>query len=208
MAHQVIDMKCPGCGAPTSTGETTCKYCHRPVIISTFNSVYSMPLPEVNKYAGAYRKALSENPDSTELNNSVAMCYLKLKLYDKAAEAFERAMEDNFDNSETFFYAAICRLKGKKAFLASRADIDKIEEYIQAALMIEPKGIYYYFWAYIKQDYFARKANKTISYISGSISYSSTSRAVQLRHRAIVCHLGCTTSRLYLIVVWPMHTYY
>lgn len=32
MAHQVIDMKCPGCGAPTSTGETTCKYCHRPVI--------------------------------------------------------------------------------------------------------------------------------------------------------------------------------
>lgn len=55
MAHQVIDMKCPGCGAPTSTGETTCKYCHRPVIISTFNSVYSMPLPEVNKYAGAWR---------------------------------------------------------------------------------------------------------------------------------------------------------
>ena len=48
MAHQVIDMKCPGCGAPTSTGETTCKYCHRPVIISTFNSVYSMPLPEVH----------------------------------------------------------------------------------------------------------------------------------------------------------------
>lgn len=80
MAHQVIDMKCPGCGAPTSTGETTCKYCHRPVIISTFNSVYSMPLPEVNKYAGAYRKALSENPDSTELNNSVAMCYLMNRL--------------------------------------------------------------------------------------------------------------------------------
>ena len=157
MAHQVIDMKCPGCGAPTSTGETTCKYCHRPVIISTFNSVYSMPLPEVNKYAGAYRKALSENPDSMELNNSVAMCYLKLKLYDKATEAFERAMEDNFDNSETFFYAAICRLRGKKAFLAQRADIDKIEEYINAALMIEPKGIYYYFLAYIIYDFFERK---------------------------------------------------
>lgn len=111
----------------------------------------------MNKYAGAYRKALSENPDSMELNNSVAMCYLKLKLYDKATEAFERAMEDNFDNSETFFYAAICRLRGKKAFLAQRADIDKIEEYINAALMIEPKGIYYYFLAYIKYDFFERK---------------------------------------------------
>ena len=27
--------------------------------------------------------------------------------------------------------------------------------------MIEPKGIYYYLWAYIKQDYFARKSYKT-----------------------------------------------
>lgn len=119
MAHQVIDMKCPGCGAPTSTGETTCKYCHRPVIISTFNSVYSMPLPEVNKYAGAYRKALSENPDSMELNNSVAMCYLKLKLYDKATEAFERAMEDNFDNSETFSMQQFADLGARKRFWRS-----------------------------------------------------------------------------------------
>jgi hypothetical protein len=70
-------------------------------------------------------------------------------------------MEDNFDNSETFFYAAICLLKGQKAFLAQRAAIDKIEEYINAALMIEPKGVYYYFWAYIKYDYFNRKSYKT-----------------------------------------------
>lgn len=161
MSHQVIDMKCPGCGAPTSTGETTCKFCHRPVVISTFNSVYSMPMPEVNKYAGAYRNALAQNPDNTELNTSIAMCYLKLKLFDKAQAAFEKAIEDNFDNSETYFYAAICLLKGKKAFLAKRSDIDKIEEYIQAALMIEPKGIYYYFWAYIKYDHFFRKSYRT-----------------------------------------------
>ena len=71
--------------------------------------------------------------------------------------AFEKAMEDNFDNSETFFYAAVCLLKGKKAFLAQRTDIDKAVEYINAALMIEPRGIYYYFLAYIKYDYFERK---------------------------------------------------
>lgn len=161
MAHQSIDMRCPGCGAPVSTGETTCNYCYRPVIISTFNSVYSMPLPEVNKYAGAYRSALSQYPNNTELNNSIAMCYLKLKLYDKAQVAFAKAIEDNFDNSETYFYAAISLLNGKKAFLAKRPDIDKIEEYLQAALMIEPKGIYYYLWAYIKYDHFYRKSYRT-----------------------------------------------
>lgn len=161
MSHQVIEINCPGCGARVSTGQKECEWCHKPIIISTFNSVYSMPMPEVNKFAGAYRQALAENPDNQELNNSVAMCYLKLKLYDKALPAFEKAMEDNFDNSETFFYAAICLLQGKKAFLHQRPTIDKILEYINAALMIEPRGIYYYFLAYIKYDYFARKFFKT-----------------------------------------------
>lgn len=157
MSQQVVEINCPGCGARVTTGQSECEWCHQPIVISTFNSVYSMPMPQVNKYAGAYRKALAENPDNTELNNSIAMCYLKLKLYDKALPAFELAMEDNFDNSETFFYAAVCLLKGKKAFLAQRADIDKAIEYINAALMIEPRGIYYYFLSYIKYDYFERK---------------------------------------------------
>lgn len=116
-----------------------------------------MPMPVVNKYASAYRQALVAAPDDQELNNSIAMCYLKLKIYDKALSAFEKAMEDNFDNSETFFYAAICLLKGQKAFLAQRSTIDKIEEYINAATMIEPKGIYFYLLAYVKFDYFHRK---------------------------------------------------
>ncbi len=156
MAHQIIDLECPGCGRPVTTNQKNCS-CGRPISISTFNSVYSMPLPEVNKYANTYRKALVENPDNPELNSSIAMCYLKLRLYDKALPAFEKAIEDNFDNSETYFYAAVCLLQGKKAFLALRPTIDKIEEYINAALMIEPKGIYYYFWAYIKHDYYHRK---------------------------------------------------
>lgn len=63
--------------------------------------------------------------------------------------------------SETFFYAAICLLKGRKAFLLNRTEIDKAEEYINAAIMIEPRGIYYYFLAYIKYDYFSRKYFKT-----------------------------------------------
>ena len=86
------------------------------------------------------------------------MCYLKLGMYDKAAEAFDKALESNFDNSEAFFYAAICQLGGKKAnVIKDRSVINKIEEYIKAALMIEELGIYYYFWAYIKYDYYKRK---------------------------------------------------
>ena len=157
MVVQVHDNKCRNCNASADIGATKCKYCKEPVIISTFNSVYSMPMPMVNQYAANYREALQNEPDAKDLNNSLAMCYLKLKLYDRALVAFEKAMEDNFDNPETFFYAAICVLGGKKAFLVQRPEIDKIEEYINAALSIEPRGIFYYFMAYIKYDYFERK---------------------------------------------------
>ena len=157
MAAQVIDIKCPNCGGAVDTGQKTCKYCKQPVIISTFNSVHAMPMPTLNKYSGAYKKMLDEHPDNVEINMSIGMCYLKLKMHDKAREAFEKAMENNFDNSETFFYSAICLLGGKKAFAASKPTIDKILEYVNAAVMIEPKGIYYYLLAYVKYDYFKRK---------------------------------------------------
>ena len=157
MAHIALDIKCPGCGGAVTTADKECKFCGRPVLISTFSSVYSMPVGDVNKYASTYKGLLEANPNDSELNNSIAMCYLKLGLYDKALLAFEKAIESNFDNSETYFYCAVCLLKGKKAFLSTRPMIDKIICYIEAAVAIEPKSIYYYFFAYIKYDYFARK---------------------------------------------------
>lgn len=158
MAHQIVELECPGCGKAITTSTQQCPQCFREIVISTFNSVSGMSPLEINKQANAYRKAMINNPNNQTLNMSIAFCYLKLKLYDKAIPCFEKAIEDNFDNSETYFYAAIALLNGKKAFLSPRSVIDRIEEYIQAAIMIEPKGIYYYFWAYIRYDHHFRKS--------------------------------------------------
>lgn len=161
MPSNVINLDCPGCGAPVNTGTEICEFCQRPIVISTFNSVASMGMPELNKYAASYKKALSGNPDDSSLNSSIAMCYLKLSLYDQASAAFSQAIAQDFDNSELYFYEAICILKGKKAFKALRPDINKIEELLAAAISIEPRGIYYYLHAYIKKDYYERKHFKT-----------------------------------------------
>jgi tetratricopeptide (TPR) repeat protein len=119
-----------------------------------------MPLPKLNKYVRNYEEVLREHPDNSDVNRSIAFVYLKLKNYEKAREYFERAMEDDFDDAENYFYAAVTILKGKKAFMTSRDDINKAEEYIQAAISIEPRGIFYYFWAYIRYDHHARKFYK------------------------------------------------
>lgn len=157
MSESVIALTCPGCGARVSIDQKVCQYCQAPVVISTFTSVASMSILNLNKYTRAYKQALSEHPENVDLNKSLAMCYLKLKLYRQANLAFEKAIAVNFDDSEIFFYAAITALNGKKAFLAGRTAVDQSQAYINAALAIEPKGIYYYFLAYLKADFFARK---------------------------------------------------
>lgn len=157
MAVQVSTIKCPTCGAPVATDQKSCEYCGNALMITSFNTVAQMPVPAIGKHITSYQEALATEPENKALNTSVAMCFLKLKQYDHALAAFEKAMPNNFENSEVFFYAAVCLLQGKMPFLHLRPTIDKILSYMDSALMLEPRGIYYYFLAYIKHDYFKRK---------------------------------------------------
>ena len=92
---------------------------------------------------------------------SEAISFLKAKLYDRAIHLFESVIREDFANSDAYFYAAIAVLRGKRPFIVSTSSIKKAEEYLQTAVSFEPKGIYFYLWAYIKLDYFARKFFKT-----------------------------------------------
>lgn len=157
MAQRVAELRCPGCGAAVSIDMKKCEYCGNPVVITTFNSVYTMAADKINEYATAYGKLLAAEPENAGLNAAAGMCYLKLGLYEKAYAAFCRAMEADLDNSEVYYYAAVSLLHGKKPFLHPRETINRVMEYINAANRIEPRGIYGYFLAYIKYDYFERK---------------------------------------------------
>lgn len=159
---EVIILKCPNCGAAVSTEQTKCQYCKKPVLIQRYEEAAEMPALQLNKYAAAYRKTLEENPNNREINLSVGACYLKLKMYDKALESLEKAMQDNFEDAEPYYLGAVALLQGRKAFVAQRVAIDKALEYLNAAVMINPKPVYYYFMTYIKQDYFERKYLNTV----------------------------------------------
>ena len=150
-----------GYGARVQINQKQCEWCHAPVVITSMSDIFSLNMPDINKYSKSYEKDLSENPNNAELNNSVAMCYLKLGFYEKALEKFDKAIELDLNNWETYLYAAVCLLKGNKPFIVPRTNIDKIEQYINAALLIEENGLLRYFQAYIKYDYFKRKFLKT-----------------------------------------------
>lgn len=165
MAGKIIELCCPGCGARVSVNQIECEYCHEPIVISTFDSVFAMSATVANKHVAAYREALAEDPDHADLNRSIAMCYLRLKLYGKARVAFEKVIEQSPGDSDAYFYAAICILDGKRPFMSSKTIIDQAEQYANAALQIEGKGIYYYLLSYIRYDYFyMKRLNASPSY--------------------------------------------
>ena len=153
---QVTTLSCPSCGQPVNLGENVCEAGH-PVYITSFSALQSAPLPIVNQCMQAYQKSVEEDPDNPNFHMSLGFCFLQRRLYGKALAEFEAAMLEIFDNSELYFYAAVCLLEGKKAFLHQRPTINRVLEYMNAAMMIEPRGIYSYFVAYIKYDYFKRK---------------------------------------------------
>ncbi len=154
---QAISLKCPNCGDSLTTEMKKCPSCKQPVIFSNVSAVSEFSPLQLNKYISSYKKTVEFSPENKAVHASLATCYLKLKMYDKALLSFEKAIEDNFDDSCLYLYASICVLGGKKPFLLDRKKIDKAIEYINSAIMIEPKGIYFYVLAYIKYDYFKRK---------------------------------------------------
>lgn len=157
MEQRAITLCCPNCGGKIVPGQKECDWCHSPVIITRIDELENMGTPQINKYVREYSKILAQDSDAIGINKSIGLCYLKLRLIEKALIAFEHAMDDDPDDNEIYYYTAICLLKGKKAFLSQLPTINRILEYLNAAIMLEEKGIYYYFMAYIKYDYFERK---------------------------------------------------
>lgn len=146
--------QCPGCGAPVSISDKVCSHCGNEVIISSFQSLDTFSAPILNKYVRTYERV---NESDANIFIAKGLCYLKLKLYDKASNCFLDAIDQAMDNAKAYFYYAASILKGKKPFLNARTNIDMAEQYLLDAASMENNGIYYYFLAYIRYDHHYRK---------------------------------------------------
>lgn len=158
---KVEDLRCPGCGHPVSCEVKKCEYCGRIIEITSFSEAETLTTQDLKKNIAFYGSCVGGN-QNTSVYFSQGICFLKLKLYDKAIECFEKVTAIDFSNAEAYFYLAVCTLKGKKPFVLSRAEINKAENYLDNAVTFKDCGIYRYFQAYIRYDYFTRKFFKVL----------------------------------------------
>ena len=88
--------------------------------------------------------------------------FINYKLYDKAVETLENALQSDMSNPDVHFYLAVAFLEGKRPFLLPKAKITRVEEHLRAAIDIEEKALYYYFFAYLKKDFYENKALRAV----------------------------------------------
>lgn len=162
---EVIDIRCPGCGAPCSVRQKDCEFCGRALVVSSFSSLAGLGPSDLRKYTQSYQARVGAEQDPG-LYAALGIVCLKMGLFDEANGAFESAMREGVENSEVLFYAAASQLGGKRPFLCSLAHVRRAETLLVAALRLETRGAYYLVLAYLAYDYYERKfLNHEPSYV-------------------------------------------
>ena len=148
---------CPCCGEEIADDNKYCPFCFFPISTDCIDPLAEVSATDITKNMPSYRDVLATSSTNPTFLNSVALCFLKCKLYDQALALFKKSAQLAPFNTDALFYQGVCLLKGKKAFLQPRPTIDNIVELLNNAINLTPKAIYYYFLAYIKCDFFERK---------------------------------------------------
>lgn len=84
--------------------------------------------------------------------------HIELGMHARAIEDFNLAMGFDADNPDIYYLSAVAALNGQKAFLAPLSRIREVERLIQAAIALEERGVFHYFLAYVRYDYYERKS--------------------------------------------------
>lgn len=154
---------CPGCGGNAIPGTNICEFCGKELFITTFNPLFNMNIPDVQRYMNSYSSGGfgETNEQKAKRLMALGLCQLKMKLFDRASQNFSETVNIAYDCAEAYYYAAVCVFKGARPFLSNIRSVQKAEELINAALSIQCKGIYYLFAAFIKKDFYERKCFKS-----------------------------------------------
>lgn len=174
-------LQCPSCFCTVSPNQEFCEYCGNKIVIESVADLSNIDAVSLRNYGKSYLKNIETGQgDPVEMEGALAFVFLKMKLYEKAEDHFSKAVDEFCTNPDLYYGWAISILRGKGAYGCYRETVDQAMSYLNAALCIEKKGIYYYFQAFIYFDYFYSKGYRMspnyIDYLNLAINSGNLTR--------------------------------
>lgn len=188
MSYRISVLECPNCAATDIKPEQGfCHWCGSALIISDFNSIYTMNQNTYQEYADKLKSSenhYQENGMNGDYESTLGMVYLRLGNTEFAVNAFRKAVAAGIQNPETYFYLGIAVLNGKRPFLNNRNTVKDAIRHIETALQMEKKGIYYFMAAFIEYDFYVMKhlrpPNPIEIYMDNAKRYGVTKNDIEM----------------------------
>ena len=135
--------RCKVCTSPLKAGATRCGKCgaEHSIEPAVVNPLRFTP-EQVALYRAAFEEQVQENPRDTQALYATGLTYLGLKNYELANETLQKAVKLHPDNPDVYYYCALCFFRHRSVANLSKEEMERIEEWLQTAVQMQPKRKY------------------------------------------------------------------
>lgn len=142
MAQLTIN-QCQVCGKILAPGVTECGKCHTKHSIqpATVNPL-RFTAAEAAEYRAEFQEQVAACPKDSNAQFAMGLTYLGLKNYELADEYLVKAVQLTPSNPDVYYYTALSMFHHRSVMNLSKAEMNRIEEWLNTATQIQPKRKY------------------------------------------------------------------
>ena len=142
MAQLTIN-QCQNCGKILAPGVTRCGKCHTehsiaPAVVNPLRFTAA----EAAEYRAQFQEQVEACPKDSNALFAMGLTYLGLKNYELADENFVKAVHLTPSNPDVYYYTALSMFHHRSVMNLSRAEMYRIDEWLDTAVQMQPKRKY------------------------------------------------------------------
>ena len=142
MAQLTIN-QCQNCGKILAPGVTECGKCHtKHAIQPTVVNPLRFTAAQAADYRAQFQEQVAACPKDSNAQFAMGLTYLGLRNYELADEYLIKAVQLTPSNPDVYYYTALALFHHRSVMNLSKAEMDRIEEWLNTAVQMQPKRKY------------------------------------------------------------------
>lgn len=135
--------QCQNCGKILAPGVTECGKCHtKHAIQPTVVNPLRFTAAQAADYRAQFQEYATVCPKNANAQFAMGLTYLGLKNYELADEYLTKAVQLSPADPDVYYYTALALFHHRSVMNLSKAEMDRIEEWLNTAVQMQPKRKY------------------------------------------------------------------